>query len=460
MNDISKRVMLGENIHNIPLRVCYYARVSTDSDKQLNSLDNQIDYYENYIKSNNNWSFTKGYIDEGVSALRVDKRDSFKEMIYDAKDGLFDLIITKEVSRFARNLEDSIHYVRLLRDYEVGIYFENQNLNTFDNNSELILNIMFNLAEEESRKLSSRIKFGHKEAIKKGHVLGSSNITGYTKNNCKLVINDKEALFIKRLYELYAAGNYGFLKLAKTLKEEGYVNKNNKLYDKESLKRIIRNPKYKGYFRSLEYETVNYRTKKRKKNELDKQIIYKTSNNIIPPIVSEELWNKANNILSKRIVSIKNKKDYSLRYPFSSKIYCYKCNLPFERITARNKKKWVCANYIKYGVDKCSSPILNEIELYEIFKDLLLSISFKDSVIIKELNELYNKDLSIYIKEIIDDNILKEFIRVFLNKIIVKKRDDNRKKVILDIYLNNIVILRYKKDYLFNDFNYIININK
>src|SRR5574344_1140753 len=205
-DDIVNSISLGEKIYNLPLRVTYYARVSTSSDVQLNSLDNQLLYYEKYITSNKNWNYVKGYVEEGVTGVRVDKRIIFQEMINDASKGKFDLIITKEVSRFARDLEDSIHYIRLLKKYGVGIYFENQNLNTFDSNSELILNIMFNLAQEESRKLSSRIKFGHKQAIQKGHVLGSNNIIGYKKDNCKLVVVEEEAKLIQTIFELYASG--------------------------------------------------------------------------------------------------------------------------------------------------------------------------------------------------------------------------------------------------------------
>ena len=140
--EVSKMIMNGEKIYDIPLRVCFYARVSTDSDVQLNSLENQLCYYKSYIKSKKLWTYIDGYVDEGISGVRVEKRNAFKKMIDDAKSGKFDLIITKEVSRFARDLEDSIHYIRILKEANVGIYFENQNLNTFDSNSELILNIM------------------------------------------------------------------------------------------------------------------------------------------------------------------------------------------------------------------------------------------------------------------------------------------------------------------------------
>lgn len=310
-NDISNKIMHGEKLYNLPLRVCFYARVSTDSDVQLNSLDNQLSYYEDYIKSKPNWTFIEGYIEEGVSGVRVDKRTSFKRMIRDAELNKFDLIVTKEVSRFARDLEDSIHYIRQLKNCNVGVFFENQNLNTFDLNSELILNIMFNLAQEESKKLSQRVKFGHKQAMAKGHVLGSSNITGYKKDNCKLVIVPEEAKFIKKLFELYSTGEYGFYKLSKKLGELGYYNRKGRLYDKDTLKRMIENPKYKGYYRSGVHEIIDYRTKRRETKPKEKQILKPIDNSIIPPIVSEELWDKANEVLNSRTEKYKDNNYWS-----------------------------------------------------------------------------------------------------------------------------------------------------
>ena len=131
-DEIVKAIMLGEKIYNLHLRVCYYCRVSTNSDVQLNSLDNQLEYYENYIKSKPKCTFVDGYVEEGVKGVRVDKRTSFKKMIEDAKQNKFDLIITKEVSRFAHDLKDSIHYIRELKDSGVGVFFENQKCNTME----------------------------------------------------------------------------------------------------------------------------------------------------------------------------------------------------------------------------------------------------------------------------------------------------------------------------------------
>lgn len=393
-DEILKSIMLGEKIYNLPLRVCYYARVSTDSDVQLNSLDNQLEYYENYIKSKPKWIFSGGYIEEGKTGVRVDVRPSFKKMIHDAKHKKFDLIITKEVSRFARDLEDSIHYIRELKDSGVGVFFENQNLNTFDSNSELILNIMFNLAQDESRKLSARVKFGHRQAIENGHVLGSSNITGYKKDNCKLVIVENEAKFIKTLFELYASGKYGFQKLSKKLSELGYLNKKGKLYDKDSLKRMIENPKYKGYYRAKTYEILDYRTKRRKKNSLDEQVLYKCKDGSIPAIISEELWDQANKILKSRTKGYEGNNYWSggLKYAFSSKIYCKEHNTNFQRSHSsknKNRPTWSCSMYLQHRLAACESPIIAETDLYNIISSIMNNIIPQKKSIIDSMLKLY-----------------------------------------------------------------------
>lgn len=392
--EISKMIMNGEKIYNIPLRVCFYARVSTDNDVQLNSLENQLNYYEDYIKSKKSWTYVEGYVDEGISGVRVEKRKAFKKMIADAKNDKFDLIITKEVSRFARDLEDSIHYIRLLKEANVGIYFENQNLNTFDSNSELILNIMFNLAQDESRKLSSRVKFGHRQAIRKGHVLGSSNIIGYKKDKCRLVIVENEAKFIQKVFELYSSGKYGFYKLSKKLSSLGYYNKKGNLYDKDTLKRIISNPKYKGYYRGKTSEVIDYRTKKRIKIDENNQIIYKSSNDIVPAIVSEELWEKANEILKNRTNNYLSNNYFNggLKYPFSSKIYCSEHNTNFQRSHGRknkNRPTWSCGKYLQYRLDACASSIIAEKDLYNIFLYIMNKIMPKKSKIIEKMVKLY-----------------------------------------------------------------------
>ena len=469
-DEILKSIMLGEKIYNLPLRVCYYCRVSTDSDVQLNSLDNQLEYYENYIKSKPKWIFSGGYIEEGKTGVRVDVRPSFKKMIQDAKHNKFDLIITKEVSRFARDLEDSIHYIRELKDSGVGVFFENQNLNTFDYNSELILNIMFNLAQDESRKLSSRVKFGHRQAIENGHVLGSSNITGYRKDNCKLVIVENEAKFIKTLFELYATGNYGFLKLSKKLSELGYLNKKGKLYDKDSLKRMIENPKYKGYYRARTYEILDYRTKRRKKNNLDEQVLYKCKDGSIPAIISEELWNQANKILKSRTKGYENNNYWSggLKYAFSSKIYCKEHNTSFQRSHGnknKNRPIWSCSMYLQHRLVACESPIIAEVDLYNIMSSIMnIIIPQKINIIDNMLklyenidkNDYYDKELELINTKI---KIIEEKKSMTLDLVFNGDISKESIKVQFDKYEQEIKSLNEKKTVIIKQIEQLSNIN-
>ena len=517
--DIVESITRGEKIYNLPLKVTYYCRVSTDSDVQLNSLDNQLEYYENYIRSKENWTFVDGYIEEGITGTRADKRPSFMRMIKDAKLNKFNLIITKDVSRFARDLEDSIHYIRDLKSSGVGVFFENQALNTFDPNSELVLNMLFNIAQEESKKISTSVKFGYRKAIDKGHVLGSSNITGYKKDNCKLVIVPEEAKLVKRIFELYATGEYGFHKLAKKLFDAGFVNKKGRIFDKDTLKRMIQNPKYKGFYRARTFEILDYRTKKRKKNDIEDQIIYKCEDGSIPVIVSEELWDKANEILNVRTKGYENNNYWSggVKYPFSSKIYCKEHNTNFGRSHGsrrKNRPTWSCGLYLQYRVLSCNSPIIAEVDLYNIFHKIMDTIIPEKKRIIDnmlkiynsidksneydiELNELENQlkevedkktlaldlvfsgeikkeelkvqfkkyeadieELNIKkgrllnqinilnenqnniekigksIQEEIEGGSLEEFIRKFVDEVIVSKIDNDRYNVKLDIYLN------------------------
>ena len=177
----------GKTIYDMNLSVGYYARVSTDKDDQLNSLENQQKYFEEMISENKNWNLYRGYIDEGISGTAVNKRESFLQMIEDATMGRIDLILTKEISRFSRNTVDSIKYTEYLLKQGVIVYFLSDNLNTIQEDAEFRLTIMSSLAQDEVRKLSERVKFGINRMIKDGKLIGG-NLTGYYKKNGKYEI--------------------------------------------------------------------------------------------------------------------------------------------------------------------------------------------------------------------------------------------------------------------------------
>ena len=232
---IRTEMRMGKTIYDLPLRVTFYARVSTDKDEQLNSLENQVQYYTEFIQSKPNWTYCSGYIDEGISGTSTKKRDSFNRMIADAKAGRFDFIITKEISRFSRSTLDSIQYTQELLEHDVGVFFQNDNINTLDSDSEFRLVVMAGVAQDEVRKLSERLKFGFRQAIKNGHVLGNDKLWGYDKKDCVLSINEKEAQAVRRIFDLYANQQLGVRRISQVLYDEGFTSRKGNEFNSLSL---------------------------------------------------------------------------------------------------------------------------------------------------------------------------------------------------------------------------------
>ncbi len=391
----------SKSIYDLPLRVTYYARVSTDKYEQLNSLDNQVGHFEDLIKGNKNWIFVDGYIDEGISGSSTEKRDSFNRMIKDAKNKKFDLILTKEVSRFARDTLDSIKNTRELLADGIGVFFLSDNINTLLPDSELRLTIMASLAQDEIRKLSERVKFGYQRSIKNGRVLGNNDIWGYEKKDGKLVINEEEAKMVKRIFELYVSGKYGFHSIARILYKEGYKNRNGNELAYTTISYIIRNPKYKGYYCGNKSTVVDYKLKTIVKKDEEDWVMYK-DNETVPPIVSEEIWELAQKIYNKRKdkVSGVDKKVYQNRYPFSAKIRCAEHNRSFHRKVYAYKTKddevvWLCPHNNRTKDDKCKTPVLYEKELFKILREQLIDFISNKKSIVYNLTKLYRENISL-----------------------------------------------------------------
>ena len=375
-----RKQLRTKTIYDIPLRVTFYARVSTDKDEQLNSLDNQIHYYEELIRKNKAWTFVSGYIDEGLSGISTKKRENFHRMVEDGKNGDFDLIITKEITRFARNTLDSIQYTRELLNNGVAVFFQNDNINTLDEDSELRLTIMSGIAQDELRKLSSRVKFGHQQAIKSGVVIGNSRIFGYRKENKRLVIDEKEAPMVRELFELYATDQYSMKQIEDIFWDKGYRNLNGNKIAHGTMANVIANPKYKGYYVGNKVKVVDMFTKKQKFLPPEEWVMFKDeTGEIVPAIVSEELWEKANAVLHRRSEDVKNRQGVC-NHPnlLTGKLFCTCCGEPYYRRESKkvygpNNSKWVCSGKIKNGADTCPSFPIYESEikpiLYEVFQD-------------------------------------------------------------------------------------------
>ena len=370
----------GRSFYDMPLRVTFYARVSTDQDEQINSLENQVQYYTELIQSKPNWKFVPGYVDEGISGGSTKKRDNFNRMIRDAKAGVFDFIITKEISRFSRSTLDSIRYTQELLDYNVGVFFQNDNINTLDTDSEFRLVIMAGVAQDEIRKLSERLKFGFRQAIKNGHVLGNDKLYGYDKKDCVLTVNEEEAEIIRIIFDLYGNQRLGTRTISKRLMELGYTSREGNAFNTLTIRHILENPKYKGWYCGNKSQSVDYRTKRNILLDESEWVTYPDPS--IPAIVPEELWNRANALYKRRREEMKSHSSglsFHNRYPYSTKIYCEEHGTTFHRQVIQTKKGqqevWQCKVYRSHGRAACSAPQIRSSDL-----DFILSDIFKELI--------------------------------------------------------------------------------
>ncbi len=372
---IRREMRNGKTIFDLPLRVTFYARVSTDKDEQINSLENQIQYYTELIQSKPNWTYIEGYIDEGISGTSTKKRDSFKRMIRDAKAGRFDFIITKEISRFSRSTLDSIKYTQELLEHDVGVLFQNDNINTLDSDSEFRLVVMAGVAQDEVRKLSERLKFGFRQAIKNGHVLGNDKLWGYDKKDCVLTINEEEAQVVRRIFYLYANQQMGIRRISQTLYDEGFTSRKGNAFNVLTIRHILCNPKYKGWYCANKSQTVDYRSKRKVFLDESEWVMYPDPS--IPAIVSVELWDRANALYKRRsqqMMSHQSAAEFHNRYPYSGKIICEEHGTSFHRQVLKSakgeKEVWQCRVYRNRGRAGCTAPQLRTTELDQIMADI------------------------------------------------------------------------------------------
>ena len=384
------------SIYDLPLRVTFYARVSSESDEQLNSLGNQISYYRELIGKNQCWTYVDGYVDEGLSAATTKRRENFHRMVRDGKAGCFDLIITKEITRFARNTLDSIQFTRELLNAGVGVFFQNDNINTFDEDSELRLTIMSGIAQDELRKLSSRVKFGHQQAIKNNVVLGNSRIFGYVKDGGRLVIDEDEAPMVRELFELYATGKYSMKQIEALFWEKGYRNHNGKKIAHTTMSGMISNPKYKGYYVGNKVKVIDLFTKKQKFLPPEEWVIFKDeTGEIVPAIVDEGLWEQANRVLKRRSEDVKNRQGICNHANLlTGKLFCTHCGATYYRRDSKDRagkknSKWICSGKIKNGADSCPSFAIYEDEIKPVLLQVFQETEVDALALVDEYIEMF-----------------------------------------------------------------------
>ena len=364
-------------------RTAAYARVSTDSDEQLTSYEAQVDYYTNYIKGRDDWEFVSVYTDEGITGCNTKHREGFKRMVADALTGRIDLIVTKSVSRFARNTVDSLTTVRQLKEKGVEIYFEKENIWTLDSKGELLITIMSSLAQEESRSISENCTWGQRKRFADGKVtVPFKRFLGYDRGpDGNLVLNPTEAVTVRRIYSMFLQGMspYG---IAVKLTEDGIKSPGGKdKWNAGAVHSILTNEKYKGDALLQKSYTVDFLTKKKKVNEGEIPQYYVEGNH--EAIISPDVFEQVQRELERRKA---DRGRHSCVHLFSGKIKCGQCGEWYgSKVWHSNSKYrrviWQC-NHKFDGNEKCNTPNLTEDEIKAMFiTSVNKLITQKDSII-------------------------------------------------------------------------------
>ncbi|MCX7904158.1 MAG: recombinase family protein [Caloramator sp.] len=370
-------------------RVAAYARVSTDNDEQLQSFEAQMDYYTNHIKSNPDWIFVNVYTDEGISATSTKKRDGFNRMIEDALSGKIDLIVTKSVSRFARNTVDTLTTVRKLKEKGVEVYFEKENIYTLDSKGELLITIMSSLAQEESRSISENVTWGQRKRFADGKVsLPYKHFLGYEKGeDGVLKIVEEEAKIVRMIYKMFLEGKTP-LSIAEYLTENNIPTPAGKhKWHQSTVLSILKNEKYKGDAILQKTFTVDFLTKKIKKNEGEVPQYYVENSH--PAIIPPELFDLVQTEIKKR----KEAKGYKTgRNCFAGKIVCGECGSFYGRKVWHSNDKyrkviWQCNSKFKNN-EKCKTPHLYEDKIKKAYVEVFNSLIENKEEILKGYEDI------------------------------------------------------------------------
>lgn len=394
-----KVIRSGAIIKN-KIRVAPYARVSTDSDEQKNSYESQKKYYQELVSNNPEWELVDIYADEAISGTQVYKRTDFIRMINDAMEGKIDMIITKSISRFARNTLDTLSYVRQLKDKGVAVFFEKENINTLTMNGELLLVILSFLAQQESESIGGNIKLGLKMKMSRGEMVGFNRCLGYSydKDTKEISIVPEEAEIVRYIFKRYIEGT-GTYALAKELTRKGFKNAKGEVKWRDgSVACILKNEKYKGDLLQGKSFTVDSISHKRLSNKGESDKFYLENHH--EPIVSREIWDKAESIRKSRnrIIGVEdNRRTKSRQHSFSCMIECAYCGNHFIRRTwhssSKNEKHvWSCIKRTNTGRKYCpKSESIDEKTLEKCFVEVYNMLLDNHKEIIDNLTSTIEK---------------------------------------------------------------------
>ena len=429
------------------MRVAAYCRVSTDKLDQANSLESQQRYFDEYIARNPLWELYEIYVDEGITGTNTLKRESFNKMVQDGKDGKFDLIITKEVSRFARNLLDSVKYTRELREYGIRLIFMNDNIDTDQPDHEFRLAMMASLAQEESRKTSERVRWGQRRRMEQGVVFGR-DMLGYDVRDGKLIINEKGAEIVRLIFHKYLDEGKGCHVIANELRDAGIKTASRmKEWSHTVILRLLKNEKYCGDLVQQKTYTQSYLSHKKKYNrgELD-YVIIKDHHE---PIIDRETFEAVQREIERRHNLHYKKNGFANRYPLSGKIICGECGATYVHSLKKcpngsRYENWTCITKNKEGKPRttkdgakvgCDNFNLRDSDIRLILKHII-------SDIMLDRRELLDSVLST-VDEVMKTCFDKNNAEYFENEII---KLEAKKEKLLDMCLSgDVETSEYKK---------------
>jgi site-specific DNA recombinase len=424
------------------MKIAAYCRVSTEKEAQIDSLEKQIEFFNEFTKKNG-YELYKLYADEGISGKQIKHRKQFQQMMEDAKHKKFEKVVVKDVSRFARNTVDLLQSVRELKSYGVQVDFLN-NGEVMEGGSEFILTILGAMAQQESANMSKRVKFGKDITAKKGRV--PNLVFGYDKipdERYTLKINEEEAKIVKEIFESYVYKGIGTTKIAWNLNDRGIRTKKTKSkWVQTSIVRMLKNPIYTGRVTNKKSEVTDFITGTRKELPEEEWIVVERPE---MRIISDELFNRAQELLEQRSNEFKlNNKREKTEYVFSTLIYCKHCGYSFRRIkrkyTADGPEyiRWVCSGRNSMGVNHCpNTTVIDEEELLNAIKIYLQSIIKNKKDFMKAVEKEFEKITKLRENnERSEDSLLKE-----IEKVTVKKQK------YMEMFQNEIINIQELKKY-------------
>lgn len=424
------------------MKIAAYCRVSTEKEAQIDSLEKQIEFFNEFTKKNG-YELYKLYADEGISGKQIKHRKQFQQMMIDAKAKKFDKVVVKDVSRFARNTVDLLQSVRDLKSYGVQVDFLN-NGEVMEGGSEFILTILGAMAQQESANMSKRVKFGKDITAKKGRV--PNLVFGYDKipdERYTLKINEEEAKIVKEIFESYVYKGIGTTKIAWNLNDRGIRTKKTKSkWVQTSIVRMLKNPIYTGRVTNKKSEVTDFITGTRKDLPEEEWIVVERPE---MRIISDELFNRAQELLEQRSKEFKlNNKREKTEYVFSTLIYCKHCGYSFRRIKRKYKEdgpeyiRWVCSGRNSMGVNHCpNTTVIDEEELLNAIKEYLKSIISNKKNFMKAVEKEFEKITKLRKNnERNEESLLKE-----IEKVTVKKQK------YMEMFQNEIINIQELKKY-------------